>query len=97
VQEINQVMVQPIGEKKGNACFGLFKLIQKVTEIKEHRLITFGEFGQAFGTDWYDAVDIEGYHAPKRISQGRILTCRLESIKLFDLILSSCQIFWNPN
>ena len=70
-------------------------MIQQHIRFKHHCLITFGEFVQVFGIDWFDTGDIEGHYTPKRILQGLILTKRLESIKLFNLILSLCQIPWN--
>lgn len=34
-------------------------MTQQVTEINGHRIITFGEFAQGFGADWFDAGAIE--------------------------------------
>jgi hypothetical protein len=59
VQEENQAAVWTTGRKKKRVLTGLSQLIQHLTELKGHRLITFGEFAQGFGIDWFDAGAIE--------------------------------------
>jgi hypothetical protein len=59
VQEENQAAVWTTGRKKWSVLTGLSQLIQHLTELNGHRLITFGEFAQGFGADWFDAGDIE--------------------------------------